>query len=116
MTVHNVYSQSVFMETYKIIHNQSPEFLFNKFPFSNHNTLRLINNKIVYKTLKNNFYFTAPKIWNTFNSVIETGLNPKIKIKKYLLNLQTAGEPNTWHPFNTSLENYITATKCAAYL
>ena len=116
MTVHNLYSQSVFFDTYKIIHNEAPEFLFNKLSFSNHNTSRLINSKVVYKTLKNNFYFTAPKIWNTFNSVVETGLNPKIKIKKYLLNLQKTGEPNTWLPYNLSLDNYVTAAKSAAYL
>ena len=122
LTVHNAYYHSVYMDTFTILNNGIPEYLNQHLTRSHRDTTssRLIMPLIIYSCLKNNFYFTAPKLWNiltpskNFNLIPYT--SPKKKLKSYLLNLQGYGDLESWTPCNTSVEAYESALKSSPYV
>ena len=121
LSLHNLYTQSTFMELFKIIKYRSPISMYNLFKFSTRDgTLNLRLPCINLETTKSNFIFKVSSIWNSLigsifnkcqlskNNLIiipgsevgsdmsaSTGM-VKYKLKTHLYEVQNTGDEINW--------------------
>ena len=126
LTVHNLYNFHVVLETFKVLKYHQPISLFNLFNFGGkHNLLKVPS--ISLEISRFNFIYRACVTWNAcskhiFNklelteNILIPGSTPnsdfttsvgfvKSKIKSILSNIQSEGDPTTWHDKNLQLSS-----------
>ena len=115
LSVHNIYTYSTIIETFKILKTQEPKSVYNElFSISNINELRLNPPRVRLNTYFKNFNYMSPLLWNTtINSNVinsfSTTLNYfKKQLKLYLMSMQKQFDADSWHPYNTDFLAFIT--------
>ena len=129
LTMHNLYHQSVFMETVKILKWHRPISIYSLMKI-NHFSKRylLLPPKVTLDVSKNNFVYKSSLIWNHLiqkilvsppldnstgivipGSVTNSDLAVSIgfvknAVKRLLLNIQKQGDPIEWIPQNFDLQ------------
>ena len=127
LTIHNLYSKHIFMETYKILQQHSPISMFSEFAKQpshktcNHRLRVQVNNDL--NSSRINFIYKATVLWNTLiprvllpNTPMDNGLIVpgsckntdlsasipfvKRRIKSLLLTIQATGCKKTWEDNN----------------
>ena len=97
LTIHNLYSLSIINEVQKsIIYNTGSHLI----------TISSLSGRAIVppgriKTLNSNFVFSAPKLWNLCQKDDEIKMNIGLpgfrnKVKRWLMDTQSTGEPNDW--------------------
>ena len=108
LTVHNLYKYMAVNEIGKLIATKSPRALYESIQLSNRNE----ENRIVSKSTsqKESTFHAVSTYWNIFikklsiphpNSIVLSLL--KYKLKRYLLDMQLDGDPDSWESVNTDI-------------
>ena len=92
----------------KILKNRTPLLMYEQFKLSKRNNETLV----ILGTYSNQFMYNGPQIWNSIIKVIAPKLSLgniiinifKSKLKKYLLQIQSSLDTDTWLPQNFLLQ------------
>ena len=127
LTIHNLYTKHIFMETYKIMQQHTPVSMFSEFgivPFHktcNHRLRVKVSNKLISSRI--NYIHNATVLWNSLiprvllpnipmqngmivpGSCINTDLSTSIsfvkrRVKSLLMAIQASGCESTWENSN----------------
>ena len=104
LTVHNIYKYYTSLEMVKILKHRTPLLMYEQFKLSKRNNETLV----ILGTYSNQFMYNGPQIWNSIIKVIAPKLSLrniiinifKSKLKKYLLQIQSSLDTDTWLPQN----------------
>lgn len=127
LTVYNIYSYMTILHLAKLITSKTPLYLYDLMRLGYSSETR--NNRVYephlsLKHYMNNFCYQGPKLWNAISSsstycdsitAAPTISCLKSRLKKFLMNMQSYGDENQWHPSNNDLIIFLTTLKSDPY-